>query len=684
MPSMNEIIHHLNIFRSTRDVYLFIAFFFACALSLVVLVANNPVPGPMIQADEGSHLANAAAIAGFFNDMASSYHAGYSILIAPAFFISQGSDEIWFAVKVINASLFFILFMALYWVSYLIKPDISPWFRLSAVGTVSLYPMWVVMSGYAFSQIAMAPAFVIVFGILLSALAGKKWCWWALGPLAGFLYWIHPTGIVAGIAASIVAVFYGIYRRNYFSMFLVPLSFFLMILGYRYGFSPWLQNRMLSSGLSVSLHYPESLQLLKVLGSWAGLHEITTRLNGHLFYLTIGTIGIFWLGFYSLIRDSWFLSEFAERGDQIKLRFVTFFSVITVFGVLILSVLLFSSSPDANRLDHWMYGRYVEAFIAPILLIGLVNKSYKFLLWTIPAVFIFGLVLWIGIEPYTHVAKMNISAFWQDFYLQEKGIFSWIVSGAILIFFAALMPRKLATLLFICIFVFASYLQICWHVNSANNISYRLVAANDIKSLFPHGTCVGFDHSKIDSYNKSVYRFDYSFVLYNYGLQRMSYDHWWNNCDGPLFTYDFNHPEVGNQAFPVTISPRKGPIALIKKSALREGMFYPIIIEERHNILPLILKNGWHDLEQRHVWSGPVATLLLPSPYDCISEKCRAVITASVFGASPTTPHRVHVKANATFELEVKTSGRIEIEVPIGKCSLTAGEAKFRMQQLGE
>ena len=57
----------------------------AMALGLGVFVLNLPVKGPMIQADEGSYLANAAAIAGFPNDMASSYHAGYSFLIAPAF-----------------------------------------------------------------------------------------------------------------------------------------------------------------------------------------------------------------------------------------------------------------------------------------------------------------------------------------------------------------------------------------------------------------------------------------------------------------------------------------------------------------------------------------------------------------------------------------------------------------------
>lgn len=666
---MNKAIRYLNLFGGIRFVRLSIVFVIACALATGALIINDSIPGPMIQADEGSYLANAAAIAGFFNDMAGSYHAGYSLLIAPAFLVSQGPEAVWFTVKIINAFLLFTLFLALYWVSGMLKLEVSLWLRLSAVCAVSLYPMWIVMSGYAFSQIAMVPAFVIAFGILLSALAGKRWCWWVLGPLAGFLYWIHPTGIVAGVAASIGAVSYGIYRRDYIDTFLVPISFILIVLGYRYGFTPWLHDRMLSSGGGAHLHYPDSLGLLKILGSWVGLCEVASRLSGHFFYLTIGSVGFFWLGFYSLVKDSWFRCTTMKCDDQMKYRIVALFSMITVFGVVGLSALLFSSGA-ASRLDHWMYGRYVEPFITPIILVGLLSNSYKWLFWTVPMVFIFGLVLWLGIGPFTHVARMNIPAFWQGFYLEDQGVLAWAASGAILIIVVAFAPRYLGILLVTCLFIFASYLQINWHVHSANNMSYRLVAANVIRDLFPRGTCVGFDHSGIDSYTKHVYWFDYALTLYDYDLQRMSYDRWLENCDGPLLTYDFNYLDIGNRVFPMMVSPRNGPTVLVKGSALREKMFYPIVIEERPSTLPFILKSGWYNLEKKHVWSASIASLLLPIPNNCISASCRAVITASVFGASSSVTRVVRVKASQTFELQVQTSDRIEIEIPIDSAKI--------------
>ena len=64
-------------------------FLLSALLAIFLFIVNLFIKGPMIQADEGSYLANAAALAGFHNDMASSYHAGYSLLIAPAFWFAH-------------------------------------------------------------------------------------------------------------------------------------------------------------------------------------------------------------------------------------------------------------------------------------------------------------------------------------------------------------------------------------------------------------------------------------------------------------------------------------------------------------------------------------------------------------------------------------------------------------------
>ena len=61
---------------------------------------------PMVFPDEGGYLLNAAALAGFKTDGASDYHAGYSLLITPAFLLGKNGGSVYFFVKVINTALF--------------------------------------------------------------------------------------------------------------------------------------------------------------------------------------------------------------------------------------------------------------------------------------------------------------------------------------------------------------------------------------------------------------------------------------------------------------------------------------------------------------------------------------------------------------------------------------------------
>src|SRR5690606_388518 len=95
--------------RSNGLICLLLAF-----LTVVNRLSNLSVRGPVIQADEGSYLANAAALAGFENDFASSYSAGYSLLISPVFFSGAQPSTIWIAVKAINAGIYFLLALGVF------------------------------------------------------------------------------------------------------------------------------------------------------------------------------------------------------------------------------------------------------------------------------------------------------------------------------------------------------------------------------------------------------------------------------------------------------------------------------------------------------------------------------------------------------------------------------------------
>lgn len=65
---------------------------------------------------------------------------------------------------------------------------------------------------------------------------------------------------------------------------------------------------------------------------------------------------------------------------------------------------------------------------------------------------------------------------------------------------------------------------------------------------------------------------------------------------------------------------------------------YPVSIEPGFAEAPYVLQGGWHGLEAHHVWSKSAASILLPIPKYCETEKCEVKFIFGVFGASPERP----------------------------------------------
>jgi hypothetical protein len=647
---------------------------FSMLVPIIVFLLNYVIAGPMIQGDEGSYLANAAAIAGFHNDMASSYHAGYSILIAPAFWIADTPNEAWMFVKAINALLLACITLLLWQISRRLAPEIDLKLRLGAVALVTFYPMWVVMTGYSFAQIAFVPFFLLVTLMFINAVRGGATSWALLGVATGFLYWIHPTGIATLIGISFSSAYIAWSRGRWRLFLALLLSIAVMIIAYRYGITPWLHDRMTMSGAPANIHYPGVERLLSPLLTFDGLQEVVARIGGHIFYLSIGTVGLFWLGLISLITKAHKAKKNVWNDEVLGYRALAVFLVLSLSGTLALSVLLFSSTPEAQRLDHWMYGRYVEGVIAPVLLIGALSfSSWRVCLLSIPIAVIGAVLLAMNFNDYTHVARFNISAFWQDFWLREQGLWAWLVSGCLLVGLAGALPRRWGVFLIFVVFIYSNYLQITWHKTALYNAAKKWQSALTVREQFSPGTCVGFDHSGINSYQRHVFWFDYAFQLFDYQLMRMSVTRWLEECDGPLFSYDKDLDEQGYDVYPLALSSNDGPILWVKGRPSTDDV-YPINVAERSPALARTLESGWHDLERSHVWSRESAQLRLPVPENCRSGVCSVKLKFSAYGASQNRPVIVNIreigpKTAFAQSLTIHTSAPQDVTLPLNASS---------------
>jgi len=619
----------------------------------------------MIQADEGSYLANAAAIAGYVNDMGSSYNAGYSLLLAPAFLDGVQPAIIWNRVKMINAALLGLAAYIAWILSKQWRRDLGFFYRAIIVSAVAAYPMWVVLAGYSFSQIAFVPFSILIPVLIFEAADGSNVSWGLVGLVAGFMYWIHPTGVVAIIAATLTLVYLALVQRRLPSLVFYLMAVSLMIVGYKFGFSEWLHSRMTIGG-PLNAHYPSVFKLLLNLTTADGFKRVMSVLGGHLFYISIGSLGLVVAGIVVLYEK--FLtrgeSDFQYSGHKFSTGISGIYVCLSIVGILIMSS-IFMARPI--RLDHWMYGRYVEGFIAPALVAALLFSTKRHLFIGVVVAAFGAMLLVSGLDDYMHTAPFNVSSFWQEFYFRSWGVWGWFVSGVFVIWLFIIFPQSLGAIFAILFFSFCSALQLNYHARDSEAASLRWDSAKYVRENFPPGSCVGFDHSGINSYNRHIFWFDFSFQLYNYALQRMSAAEWARRCDGPLFSYAKNLDEVGIDAHIEKISLHGGPFLWVKGKASTKNI-YPVSVGERNVALTNILGDGWYGIENKHVWSSARAVLRLPTPDDCYEAACNAIIEFNIFGASPSRAVSLNFLAHGGGggrSFEYSSGGPLKVVLPL-------------------
>jgi hypothetical protein len=638
----------------------YLVYIYAIFIAAIAYLINLLVKGPMIQGDEGSYLANAAAIAGFPNDMFGKYHAGYSILISPAFLFVDGSEHIWSFIKAINAMLLGSVFFLIYKINEIILPSSSHHHRIITSLLVGIYPMWVTLSGYSFSENAFVPAFLLATFFYLKALKEGEVFWILSGLAIGFLYWIHPKSVIVLLAFFASLVFLGLKEKKVKGQITALAALVLMILLYRYGFLPWLQEKMLISGQQPASHYPGLKSMLAHFDSLEKIQRMSAVLAGHILYLSLGTAGMIWVGLVTMYHKINNKNQILEHFP--KYAYFTFFIfiILSFAGTLILSTV---SMEGADRLDHWMYGRHVESVIAPILLLGLLSRSYSSARLSVALAFVATLILYAWMGDYSHTAPFNVSTFWQEFILRDKGIWSWLVGGCLIIFIVSYVPRNIAQLVIGVFFILCISLQTIYHIKASKNAVKRTDVANYVRKNYQNGSCVGFDHSGVNSYNRSLFWYDLSFQLYDYRLTKLSVTKWLESCNGPLFSYSKNlHKRIN--AHPVAISGFGGPILWAKGDKITNNI-YPLRIHSRSLNSIFVLDKGWHAIESNLVWSTNQSTLDLPIPHICNKKQCSAKINFSAFAASKARPVEVKFNSENNVSHAVTISDNLQHNVSI-------------------
>lgn len=318
---------------------------------------------PLIFADEAGYLGNARFLAGglpiqLFKSGA--YYPGYSLLIAPLFWLGLAPAQTYQAILLFNGLLLSSVYISLvHWLRRILGD--SSWYTYAIAFVVSAYPTFLVQPLFAMSESAII-ALSCVLPLCVHALLKNKRATSAalLGALVALLHLVHPR-----YAGTVVLTGLGLVALS--ALRVVPWRASLAgasTLGAGVLAGRWLTRHVTEANLGNAVSEGSRLNLL---GSLQGIGSLLLEIAGQLWYLAAASAGIVMLGIVALARLALQPASGMQRRQSAAWNSIVFMLASAVLAFAISCLFM----ATGKRVDHFIYGRYNEGLVAPFLATGL-------------------------------------------------------------------------------------------------------------------------------------------------------------------------------------------------------------------------------------------------------------------------------------------------------------------------
>ncbi|MCB1826920.1 MAG: hypothetical protein KDH94_00750, partial [Coxiellaceae bacterium] len=325
-------------------------FFLILSIILIYGLTNFQYTGPAYLSDEIGYLSKAAAFAGYPVDMSSSWHGGYSLMLAPLFVFFSDPSVIWRGVVFLNVFMWAISFFLLFKLLVDLFPEKNFWVVLSSVGVSAIYPAWITMSGYAFST----PAFVLVYMVALNLLLHSKisdisWILYSFS--VGFLYWIHPIGLAVIFVSLFISIILFWRFGNFFRLIFHVLIVLLLVVIYQFFLHPYLNYIMTPENFTSGSHYPPVLKIIDSFRNIEFLSRFFLISIGQFSYLLISTFGLVVYGLIEMYYNAKYnMRSINNQPTNIFTLMTISLMAFSIFAIIFMGSASFSLS-NQNRID---------------------------------------------------------------------------------------------------------------------------------------------------------------------------------------------------------------------------------------------------------------------------------------------------------------------------------------------
>lgn len=516
----------------------------------IYFILNLQFTGPTYLRDEIGYLTKAALLAGHVTDGASSYFAGYSLLISPAFLLFSDPFHIWKAVIFINSLLFTFSFLAIYLLLRELFPEKGFWPVILATFFCSIYPAWMTMAGYSFAT----PGFVLVFTLstLIFTKVSKSrnaYLTAAFALLTGFLYWIHPVGIAVIVSAASIYLFNAIRQRRPSELIAYISIAAIMVLLYQRGVHPWMNDILTPLGSIGNDHYSELARGLSSSTSLKSWTNSTVLFLGRVAYAVISTFGI------AVFTFSYLIKKISSRKDQTRAKGVRSEAVALMLLAVLVSIIFTSVVSGFNlaegrqlRVEQWIYGRYTEMMLLPVLAVGLIVT------WSRRAALRAALfIVFVGIVAGAYTGEHNTSyafnlingqGFWPEVLVSQVSFTRWFLVGSFGVFVAGMLGKRVALPVIAVFYLLCIQSQQVWHHSFLSGYSKPSGVVEVLREISGDGACIAFNPNVPQKSYERERLSMYTFYFYDFTPQGMSIEDWVDSDCGVYLTFESIQAEV--------------------------------------------------------------------------------------------------------------------------------------------
>jgi len=330
--------------------------------------------------DEFGYWGVAAYLAGFdWSKVVSEipyYSYGYSLVLVPLFWIFEQATSMYKAAIVLNGLFLSASFLLCYNSGKKLLGKEKKPMLLGVAFLIFMYPIYIAYSAIAWPESLLT---LVVWGLV--------WCFIGLdqqspyykfpliGVLATYSYIIHQRAIGILVASFItLLVMFLLNKINKKQLLLAIAPVVLIFIGHYFMKSNLQSGLWLNSTGRLANDYRSQVRNVSSLLTLNGGIAFLKVLAGHLFYLGAASLLIVYYGIYRLWKEIKSASEtfLGDRRYDLEQPHIFFYVfVLTAFILSLLVSAVFLKNP--SRIDHIVYGRYVEMVIGPVLLIGFIE-----------------------------------------------------------------------------------------------------------------------------------------------------------------------------------------------------------------------------------------------------------------------------------------------------------------------